>query len=375
MARAAYLDYNATTPLRPEARAALESALDQFGNPSSVHAFGRRTRRLVEAARAAVAELTGVAPAQVVFTGGATEANNAAIVGCGRSHVLVSAVEHASVLEAAAAQRIPVDRSGVVDLAALDRLLAGNTTPAVVSIMAVNNETGVIQPVAEAAAIARSHGALVHCDAVQAAGKLPLSLDDLGVDMLTLSSHKIGGPQGVGALVLRDGVVVEPLIRGGGQERRRRAGTENVAAVAGFGAAARAVMRDLDSYAALAALRDRIEAAVRAVCAEATVFGAGAPRVANTSCILMPGVAAETQLMGFDLAGVAVSAGAACSSGKVAASHVLLAMGADESDASCAVRVSMGWTSTRSEADRFVEIWTDLYQRAAARPQAAVAAG
>ena len=374
MARAVYIDYNATSPLRPEARAALELALDQFGNPSSVHAFGRRARRLVEAARVDVSELTGASPAQVVFTGSATEANNIAIRGCGRGRVLASAVEHVSVLEAAPAERIPVDRAGVVDLAALDRLLADGTRPAVVSIMAVNNETGVIQPVGEAAAIARRHGALVHCDAVQAAGKLPLSLDDWGADMLTLSSHKIGGPQGIGALVVRDGIAVEALIRGGGQERRRRAGTENVAAIAGFGAAARAAMRGLEDYTTLAALRDRIEGSVRRVCAEATVFGAEAPRVANTSCILMPGVGAETQLMGFDLAGIAVSAGAACSSGKVAASHVLLAMGADESDASCAVRVSLGWLSSQSEADRFVEIWAGLHQRAAARPRAAVAA-
>ncbi|HEV7371996.1 cysteine desulfurase family protein [Arenibaculum sp.] len=359
-----YLDYNATAPLRPAVREAMVRALDLLGNPSSVHADGRAARRAVEDARAEVAALVGAMPAQVVFTGGGTEANNQALASAGGRSVLVSAIEHDSVLEAVpSARRIPVEPSGVVDLAALDRMLADARGPSLLSLMLVNNETGVIQPVAEAARIARSRGALVHCDAVQAAGRLAIDLNGLGADMLSLSAHKIGGPKGVGALVLRDGVVCPPLLRGGGQEQRRRAGTENVPGIVGFGRAARDVLAGFGDVARIDGLRRSMEERIRAVAPDAPIHGGAAPRVANTSCIGMPGVPAEIQVMAFDLAGIAVSAGSACSSGKVKPSHVLTAMGLAQADAASAVRVSLGRDTVAEEIDRFVEAWTTLHRR------------
>lgn len=366
MAARAYLDHNAGSPLRPAARAAVMAALDLTGNPSSVHADGRAARRIVEDARADVAALVGASPAQVVFTGSGTEANNHALTGTGRANLLVSAIEHDSVLEAArSAVRVPVTPAGVVDLEALERLLAGDAAPALVSIMLVNNETGVVQPVAEAARIAHAHGALVHCDGVQAAGRLAIEMSDLDVDLLSLSAHKLGGPKGVGALVVRDGMGIDALLRGGGQERRRRAGTENVAGIAGFGAAAREALSGIGDADRLARLRDGLEAGIRAACADAGVYGAGTVRVGNTSCIGMPGVPAETQLMAFDLAGLSVSTGAACSSGKVRASHVLVAMGVPAEETACAVRVSLGWSTGDADVARLVEAWTALHRRRA----------
>ena len=366
-----YLDYNATAPLRPAAAAAIVEALERFGNASSVHSFGRQARRAIEDARAAVAALVGAAPAHVVFTGSGTEANNLALAGGGRR--LVSAIEHDSVLASTdrdgPAERIPVDRHGVVDLAALPRLLDGAGAPALVSVMLANNETGVIQPVAQVAGVAHAHGARVHCDAVQAAGRLPIDMAALGADTLSLSAHKLGGPQGVGALVVAEHVELMPLLRGGGQERRRRAGTENVAGIAGFGAAVTAAMAD--DTGALARLRDRLEARLLTIAPEAVMHGRAAPRLANTSCIGLPGVSAETQVIALDLAGVAVSAGAACSSGKMAPSHVLRAMGVDEEGAAGAIRVSLGWRSAAGDVDRFVAAWTDLYTRLGRRAPAA----
>jgi cysteine desulfurase len=372
MTPVAYLDYNATAPVRPAAAAAVAAALEAAGNASSVHAPGRAARRRIEDARERVAALVGAAPANVVFTSGGTEANALALTGSDATRLLVSAVEHDSVLRnAPGATPIPVDRNGVVDLAALDRLLAeprGETC--LVSLMLANNETGVIQPVAEAAAIARAHGARMHCDAVQAAGKIAVDIAVLGVDMLTLSAHKIGGPQGVGALVLRDGMTLAPLLKGGGQERGRRAGTENLPGIAGFGAAAAAALADLaaGAPARIAALRDGLEAALAAPAAiqGAVIHGAGAARLPNTSCIGLPGRSAETQVMALDLAGVAVSSGAACSSGKVRASHVLGAMGLSAADAGCAIRVSLGWASTQDDVDRFVAAWGALAARGVA---------
>lgn len=360
----AYLDHNATTPLGPGVRDAIVAALDVVGNPSSVHGFGRAARRLVEDARGCVARLAGVAPAQVVFTAGGTEANNQALAGTGRCRLLVSAIEHDSVLQAAeGAVRIPAGADGVVDLDALDRLLAEDGEPALVSVMLVNNETGVVQPVREAARIAHARGALLHCDGVQAAGRIPIDMAALGVDLLSLSAHKIGGPKGIGALVLRDGLPVAPLLRGGGQEHRRRAGTENVPGIAGFGRAAEVALDRPGGTGRLAGLRDGIEARLRAAAPDVRFHGASAPRVANTTCLSMPGVPAETQLMALDLAGVAVSAGSACSSGKVRPSHVLAAMGVPEEEAATALRVSLGWETTQAEADLFVEAWTALWRR------------
>ncbi|HYD98123.1 MAG TPA: cysteine desulfurase family protein [Alphaproteobacteria bacterium] len=364
-----YLDYNATAPLRPEARAALIAALDETGNPSSVHGPGRRARRLVEDGREAVARLVAAPAAAVTFTGSATEANNWALAAAGGRRVLIAADAHDSLAQAAPeAARVPLRPDGRLDLEALDGLLADG--PALLAVMLANNETGVVQPAAEIAALARRHGALLHVDAVQAAGRLPLDFAALDADSLALSAHKLGGPQGVGALVLRPGLEPAPLLRGGGQERRRRAGTEAVAAIAGFGAAAAAAARDIADMPRLAALRDGIEARLRALCPGLPVFGAEAPRLANTSCLAMPGVAATVQLMHFDLAGIAVSAGAACSSGKVAASRVLTAMGVDPARAGEAVRVSLGWATQAADLDRFAESWAALWGRLGRRDAA-----
>lgn len=368
-----YLDYNATAPVRPDAAAAVAEALQATGNASSVHGFGREARRILEDAREAVAGLVGAAPAQVIFTGGGTEANDLALGGSGRGRVLVSAGEHDSVLQAVpAAERIPLQRDGRIDRSALAALLAADASPALVSVMLANNETGVIQPLDEVVALARARGALVHCDAVQAAGKIALDVADLGVDLLSLSAHKLGGPQGVGALVVAEGVPLRPALRGGGQERRRRAGTENLPGIAGFGAAARAAADGLAGFAVLAALRDDLEARLRALAPEVIVYGAEAPRLANTSCFALPGLPAETQVMALDLAGIAVSAGSACSSGKIEPSHVLRAMGATAQQASSAIRVSLGWRSGAADIEAFVAAWGPLYRRRMARqPRAA----
>ena len=367
MTQAIYLDHNATAPLRPEARDAMIHALSVTGNPSSVHGFGRAARRLVEEARDAVAGLVGVTPAQIVFTSGGTEANTMALRGLASAgrRIVVSAVEHPSVLAATEATVLPALPDGRVALEALEAALAAGG-PAAVSLMAANNETGVVQPVADAVEIARRHGALVHCDAIQAAGKIPIDFDRLGVDLLSLSAHKIGGPPGVGALVLRDGVAVPPLMTGGGQERGRRGGTENVPGIAGFGAAALAAHAGLDTFAGLAGLRDTLERDVLDVCPAATIFGREVSRLANTSSLEMPGVPAETQVMGFDLAGIAISAGSACSSGKVAASPVLAAMGVADRQASSTIRVSLGWDTEASDVDAFVAAWTAIFRRAGA---------
>jgi len=358
-----YLDYNATAPLKPAVVEAMSAALAETGNASSVHRFGRLARRAIETARGQVAALVGASQHQVVFTAGGTEANNLALAQHRSMRVLASAIEHESVLGAAGdAVVIPVDRDGRVDLNALERLLGREGGPALVAVMLANNETGVIQPVADVARIAHGHGAFVHCDAVQAAGKIAIDFAALGVDTLALSAHKLGGPQGVGALVVADRVELQPMLRGGGQERGRRAGTENTAGIIGFGIAAELAARDIETISRLAGLRDEMEARLRRAAPESIVFGAAAPRLPNTSCIAMPGVAAETQVMALDLAGIAVSAGSACSSGKVKPSHVLAAMGAGDL-AGNAIRVSGGWRSAPEDFDRLVEGWTTLWAR------------
>jgi cysteine desulfurase len=347
-----YLDHNATSPMRPVVLDAMVEALRAGGNPSSVHRAGRAARARIDKARKQVAALVGALPGEVVFTSGGTEANNLAL----RSHdrVLVSAIEHESVLKAVPdAERIPVDGNGVIDLAALERSLA-YYRPALVSVMFANNETGVIQPIAEVVRLAHAAGAPVHCDAVQAAGKVPVDLHGLGVDYLSLSGHKFGGPTGVGALVVRDGAPFATDRIGGGQESYRRAGTENVAGIAAFGAAAEASREGLD----VAELRDRVEASL-----PGKVYGASVPRLPNTTCISMPGVKAETQVMALDLAGVAVSAGSACSSGKVSRSAVLTAMGIGASEAETAIRISCGWNTVFEDIDRLIAAWQALYTR------------
>ena len=359
----AYLDHNAGTPVRPGVVAAVAEALAQTGNPSSVHRYGRLARRLIEDSRERVAALVDAPAHGVIFTGSGTEADNLALRGAGRP-CFATAIEHDAVLQAVPdIVPLAVDGDGVVDLDDLRTKLNALGRPALVSVMFANNETGVIQPVADVVRVAHEHGAWVHCDAIQAAGKVPVSMRRLGVDMLSLSAHKLGGPPGIGALVVVDGVALSPIIQGGGQERGRRAGTENLPAIAGFGAAAEIAQAALGDAEGLAALRDELEAELRRVCPEIAIFGSLAPRLPNTTCIAMPGVSSETQLMAFDLAGLAVSAGAACSSGKVRASHVLRAMGVPAEIATTAIRVSLGWTNRVADVRHFVAAWTALYRK------------
>jgi cysteine desulfurase len=357
-----YMDHNATAPIRPAAAAAMGEALSISGNPSSVHGYGRAARRVMEDARERIAATIGADVRGIVFTSGATEANNLALQGAGRSRLLVSAIEHDSVRSVSqAAELVPVHGSGEVDLAALETMLGADRRPALVSLMLANNETGVVQPVAAAVETAHRHGALLHCDAVQALGRLPLDVSSLGADLVSLSAHKIGGPSGVGALYLHDGVALKPLIVGGGQERGRRAGTENLPGIVGFAAAAQLAAAEQPAEAErLGALRDRLEARIRADRPEAVLFGIETRRLPNTCCVALPGVAAERQVIALDLAGVAVSAGAACSSGKVRASAVLSAMGVAADLAGSAIRVSLGWQTKAEDIDRFMAAWAGL---------------
>jgi len=368
-----YLDYNATTPLRLEVRDAVAGALSLYGNPSSVHAEGRAARSAIEAAREKVAALVGARSEDVIFTSGGTEANALALAAQsgGSWHCYLSAIEHPSVLSGGRFYRetttiFPVDADGVADLQILAKELEKHHLRGwrpFVSLMAANNETGAIQPVAEASKIVHSAGGLLHTDAVQAAGRIRLDMTTLGADMLSLSAHKIGGPKGVGALVLGAGATVEPLIKGGGQERRRRAGTENVAGIVGFGVAAELASADLAKAAALAALRDELETGARTIARDAVVLSARVARLPNTTCIAVPGTKAETLVIGLDLAGVAVSSGSACSSGKVEASHVLSAMGVPEEIAQGAIRVSLGFATERADIENFLKAFAELVKR------------
>ncbi|MCA1432852.1 cysteine desulfurase [Bradyrhizobium sp. BRP20] len=367
-----YLDWNATTPLRPEARAAMVAAFDLVGNPSSVHAEGRESRRLVEEARATLAAAVGAQPRNIVFTSAGTEANALALSpglrgpsGAPVERLLVSAVEHASVL---AGGRFPADkigviqvtRSGVVDLDHLKALLKGGP-PALVSIMAANNETGALQPVTEAATIVHEAGGLLHVDAIQALGKIPFDINSVGADLATFSAHKIGGPKGVGALAMADGISgLEPVLRGGGQEFSRRAGTENIAGIAAFGAVVKAALQAMpEDVKCMASLRDRLENGLREV-PGTTVFAKDVARLPNTVLLTAPGLKAETAVIGFDLEGIAVSSGSACSSGKVQPSHVLSAMGYDPAVAQGAVRLSLGWSTEPADINRALEAWRKL---------------
>ncbi|MGE5268079.1 MAG: cysteine desulfurase family protein [Thiohalocapsa sp.] len=369
--RETYLDWNATAPLRPKARAAMNAALERCGNPSSVHRQGRAARQQVEAAREAVAALIYAPADAIIFVSGGTEANHLALLGSGRERVLVSAVEHSSVLQVVpTAETIPVDAGGRVDPVQLDALLAADPRPAIVSVMLANNETGVIQPVAELAAAAHARGALFHCDAVQAAGRIPVVAAETGADLISLSAHKLGGPSGIGALAVIGDVALMPTIRGGGQERGRRAGTENLPGIAGFAGAAEAAAAGIGEYRRVASLRDRLESeALRAV-PQALTIGADVARLPNTASLALPGVAAETQVIALDLAGVMVSAGAACSSGKVGPSHVLRAMGLAPAIAGATIRVSLGWTTTEDDIAHFLEVWTRLARRLSAKEAA-----
>jgi cysteine desulfurase len=378
MSASVYLDYNATAKVRPAAAAAVARALEVGGNPSSVHAAGRAARAVVETARADVARLVAVKPESVVFVSGGTEANALAIesaVQAGVERLIVGATEHDAVLESARATGLPlevwpVDARGVADLGWLAERM-GDGPRAVVCLMLANNETGVIQPVGEAAALVREVGGWLHVDAVQAAGKIAIDFNALGADSMALSAHKLGGPQGTGALAAGPRAVLSRRLHGGGQERGRRAGTENVPGIAGFGVAAKAALADLPHMAAQAEWRDDLAAAVTA--AGAVVLGEGAPRLPQTMCFAAEGFASELQVMSLDLAGVMVSAGAACSSGKVKPSRVILAMGGDDL-APCAIRVSGGWATTAADWDRCGEVWTEIFTRHRARRRATAAA-
>jgi cysteine desulfurase len=362
-----YLDWNATTPLRTEARAAMLTAFDAPGNPSSVHAEGRRARRLLEDARQAVAQAVGAVSRNVVFTSGGTEANVLALSPVLRApagqvgRLLISAVEHPSVLAGGQFPRdritvVPVSPSGVIELAQLRTLLAEGP-PALVSVMAANNETGALQPIFEVADIVHAAGGLLHVDAIQALGKIPFNIKEMGVDLATVSAHKIGGPKGAGALVLGTGAEsLAPLLRGGGQERGRRAGTENVIGISGFGAAVTAAMTAFETdRLRLERLRDVLEAGLRA--SGAQVFSTDVARLPNTTLFTAPGLRAETAVIGFDLEGIAVSSGSACSSGKVQASHVLEAMGVNSAAAGGAVRLSLGWSTRDEDINRCLQAW------------------
>ncbi len=366
-----YLDWNATTPLRPEARQAMAAALELAGNPSSVHAEGRQARRLVEEARDAVAAAVSARRQDVVFSSGGTEANAMALTpGLRRGgepvrRLLVSAIEHASVLSggrfaAEAVGTVRVGGSGLVDLDRLRQQLAEGA-PALASVMLANNETGAIQPVGDIADIVHAAGGLLHVDAIQALGKTPFDINSIKADLITLSAHKIGGPKGVGALVMAEEIQgLEPLLRGGGQELGRRAGTENVAGIAAFGAAVRAAMATLPGDAErLQGLRNRLEAGLKET-PGMILFAADAPRLPNTTLFTVPGLKAETAVIGFDLGGIAVSSGSACSSGKVQPSHVLAAMGFGRELAEGAVRLSLGWSTSEADIDLALEAWRKL---------------
>jgi len=383
-----YLDHNATSPLRESAKAAMLAAIDDVGNASSVHAAGRTARARVEQARDRVAALVDGPSSSVIFTSGGSEANALALKGAVAgalaaedrlTRLLVSAVEHESVRAAAVALsetvpglklgEIPVNADGQIDLPALRLQLMQGKGRVLVSVMAANNETGVVQNIAEIAKLLHAEGgegALLHVDAVQAIGRMPLTFRNLAADYVTVSAHKLGGPQGAGALLVKDGAPLAPLVNGGGQELGRRSGTENVAAIAGFGAAAES-LRDLAAEVSrLASLRDRFEADLSGITPDAVIFGARAERIANTSNFAVPNLAAETALIALDLDGVAVSSGSACSSGKVKPSHVLAAMGVDQTLARCGLRVSFGWTSREEDVDAVISSLRRLIDRRAA---------
>ncbi|MBI1261590.1 MAG: aminotransferase class V-fold PLP-dependent enzyme [Rhizobiales bacterium] len=371
----AYLDHNATTPMRPEAAQAVMRALEITGNPSSVHGEGRAARKIVETARRDVAALVNADPAQLTFTSGGTESNHLALHSAkamGVTRIIMSAIEHEAMFAPAhelglPVLLIPVDANGVVRLDALATLLGEDEGRALVVLMLAQNETGVIQPVAEAAHMAHEAGGLMLTDAVQAVGKIPVDMHALDVDMMTLGGHKIGAPMGVGALIMREGLVPSAMFTGGGQEKRHRAGSVNLPGIAGFGAAALVARREVEHAASLAVFRDEFEEGIEWACPDVVIFGKDAPRLPNTSYFAAKGPESEMQLMALDLEGIAVSAGAACSSGKVGRSRVLEAMGVQDEIARSAIRMSLGWTSTRDDIEKLLAAWSQIQNRAAAR--------
>jgi len=374
-----YMDWNATAPLLPAAREACLSALDLAGNPSSVHGEGRKIRTLIENARRDVAVLCGVQPASVTFTSGATEAANWVLTPHFRmgktpltiGHLYISAIEHPAIREGgrfgkADVSEIAVTPAGTIDLAELEAALAAHDRQSglpMVAVMLANNETGIVQPIAEVSRLAKAAGGILVVDAVQAAGRLPLSIEDLGADFLIVSSHKIGGPKGGGALVARGEILMPAaLIRGGGQEKGHRSGTENPAAIAGFGTAAQVAAESLESrMTAVSALRDQLETAMIAAAPDVIIHGRDVERIGNTCFFTLPGLKSETGQIAFDLEGVALSAGSACSSGKVGQSYVLSAMGHDPRHG--ALRISIGPSTTSAEIDRCADVFAKIAAR------------
>ncbi|GLK55288.1 cysteine desulfurase [Methylopila capsulata] len=385
-----YLDHNATTTVRPAVISAMTEALTLTGNPSSVHSEGRAKRGMIEAARRSIAVLVGADADCITFTSGGTEASNLALSPSIKdasdprpvTRLIVSAIEHPAVMRGwrfsrSEIESVPVDSQGVVNLGAVEWFFARHREERpgermMMALMLANNETGVIQPVAEATAIAKRYGGLVHVDAVQAAGKIPVDIAELGCDFIAISAHKFGGPAGVGALIrAHDALLVEDVVlRGGGQERGWRSGTENAPGIIGMGVAAEAAGRDLEAFARLAEQRDRLEAGVKAL-GPVTIFGAEAPRLPNTSCFADPRVSSSSAMIGLDLAGVSVSSGSACSSGKAKASPVLDAMGVTHDLSSGMLRASFGWSSGPNDAETFLAAWSDIVKRIVSQANAA----
>ena len=360
-----YLDYNATTPLRPEVKAELLDALGEPNNPSSIHSLGRSARRRLEKSRCQIATLINSPPENIIFTSGGTEANNLALKGGQCTDIIVSSVEHEAVLAAAVnAKKISVDKNGIVILSELENVISDINGDCFVSIMWANNETGVIQPIREIVEIASKYGARVHSDAVQALGKIPINFRESGLSMMSISAHKIGGPTGIGALVIADGVELKPTLVGGGQEKGRRSGTENILGAIGFGKAAEVVAQNPAENKRVQNLRDLFETKLSRCFPKVNILSQNVPRLGNTSAIVMPGVLAETQVMSFDLEGICLSAGAACSSGKVKRSHVVEAMKIGDEPATNTIRISLGWDSTELEIDFLVNSWLKIYNRA-----------
>jgi cysteine desulfurase len=363
-----YLDYNATALIRPEVIELMADVMREGGNPSSVHAFGRNAKARLEGARAAIVEAINCRPQMVIFTSGGTEANNMAVFSSNRTRLITTNAEHDSLRASSEkfdgkVDIVPVDKNGLVDLNVLEELLKNDGENTIVSILYANNETGVLQDIEAISSITRAADALLHIDAIQAFGKVPLNFMELNVDMMSISSHKIGGPQGVGALIAREKLPVKSIIVGGGQEHGRRGGTENIAGIAGFGLAASMVPDSLEKMKTLRAWRNEIEHELKNHTPDVMLLGQGAKRLPNVSNIYMPDVISETQVMNFDLNGICISAGSACSSGKVKTSHVGLAMLGDEKIASCTIRMSLGWASAHRDIDAFIKAWKKIYDK------------
>lgn len=369
-----YLDYNATAPLRENARAALISAHQAPLNASSVHAFGRLGRKMIEESRTNLSAAINCPAAQITFNSGATEGNNTVLTHFARTYpnerILIGATEHPSIHDVPLANRaiIPVDRNGVIDLNALEALLKDGNKTSLVSVMLANNETGTIQPIADIAVLAHSHGALMHCDATQALGRIPVDMQALSIDLMTLSSHKVGGPQGVGALAIGLCGIAPVLLHGGGQEKKLRAGTENVAGIAGFGAAVAEASAALDTeHVRLSALQKQLENGLKSITPDVIIHAENTPRLPNTTLFSLPGAKAESLLMALDLDGLALSNGSACSSGTVKASHVLQAMQTPVDIAKAALRISTGWNTQAGDIEAVLHSWQTLAARQKAK--------